>query len=365
MKTVRMERSIVASPIRFLIAAGILLVLLTGTAVAQIPTYPWAISTPEEQGMNAELLDAMLAHIEETQPDIHSITIIRNGQMVFDAYFENDDFGRNALHPVCSCTKSVMGLLIGIAIENGFIESVDVPVLGFFPDRTFEQMTSTKERMTLEHLLTMSAGFACFDDTSDEALETFAESRDRIQYLLDQPMRFTPGLHFVYCNGMSYLLSAILTIATDMSAANFAYEHLFRPLGIINTLWGADGWGGFNLGHTDLYLRPHDMAKIGQLCLNEGRWDGKQVVPTDWIAASTSRQINAGNGAGGVGDTSGYGYQWWVDPSGYYFAFGLAAQFIYVLPAQDMVVVFTCKLFDEGQAIPGRLLHEYIIPAAG
>jgi CubicO group peptidase (beta-lactamase class C family) len=149
-----------------------------------------------------------------------------------------------------------------------------------------------------------------------------------------------------------------------MSTSFFAYEHLFRPLGITNVVWGIEP-RGINLGYTDVYMRPHDMAKIGQLYLNQGLWNGQQIVSAEWVAKSTREQIYAGRGAGGVGDAELYGYQWWVEPKGYYFAAGHGAQFIYVVPQHNMVVVFTAELYDDDQAIPGRLLNDYIIPAAG
>jgi CubicO group peptidase (beta-lactamase class C family) len=320
-------------------------------------TWQWPTSSPEEQGMNPDLLSAMLDHIEQTNPEIHSITIIRNGYMVFDEYYPNDDFARGEPHPICSCTKSIVSILIGIAIEQGYIAGIDQPVLSFFPEKTVESLTPRKEAMTLKDLLTMSAGFSCQDDESVAAMEQMIASGDYTEYLLDRPMFHRPGTHFVYCNGVSHLLSSILTRATGMSTSVFAYEHLFRPLGITNVVWGIEPHG-INLGYTDVYMKPHDMAKIGLLYLNQGQWDGEQIVSSDWVAESTRQQIYANR------DSEGYGYQWWVDANGYYFAAGLGGQFIFVVPQHNLVVVFTAVLFDNDFLIPERLLNEYIIPAA-
>jgi CubicO group peptidase (beta-lactamase class C family) len=328
------------------------------------PTFQWQTSSPEEQGMNPELLSDMLEYIEQTGPEIHSITIIRNGYMVFDEHYYDSasvypwrSGAHNEPHPICSCTKSMVATLIGIAIDKGYIEGVDQPLLSFFPERTVANVDARKEALTLGDLLTMSAGFRCGDDEDWRVLEQMIESGDPLQYMLDRPMLFQPGTHFEYCNGVSHLLSAILENATGMSTSVFAYEYLFRPLGITNLTWGVD-YHGITLGYTDMYMPHHDMAKIGLLYLNQGRWDGEQIISAEWAAESTREQIFANR------DSDGYGYQWWVDANGYYFAAGLGGQFIFVVPQYNMVVVFTSLLFDDDFLIPEKLLNRYIIPAA-
>jgi CubicO group peptidase (beta-lactamase class C family) len=252
----------------------------------------------------------------------------------------------------------VISTLIGIAIDQGYIEGVDQPLLSFFPDRTIANLDADKQAMTLEHLLTMSAGFRCGDESS-AVLERMIESGNPIQYMLDRPVRYRPGTYFEYCNGVSHLLSGIIRNATGMSTSVFAYEHLFRPLGITNLTWGAD-YNGITLGYTDIFMTPHDMAKIGLLYLNQGRWNGEQIVSAAWVAESTRKHVFVG--AREIAE--GYGYQWWVDPAGYYFAVGNGAQYIIVVPQHDMVVVFTSLLLGDDILIPKRLLDEYIIPAA-
>jgi CubicO group peptidase (beta-lactamase class C family) len=329
------------------------------------PTWQWPTSSPEEQGMNPGLLSAMLDHIEQTGAHIHSIVVVRNGYMVLDEHFfyENAPYcawrsrAYNAPHPVCSCTKNVISILIGIAIDQGYIQSVDQPLLSFFPGRTVEELTDNKRALTLEHLLTMSAGFRC-GDANDAVLERMIESGDQIQYMLDRPVPYKPGTFFEYCNGVSHLLSAVIQNATGMSTSVFAYENLFRPLGITNLTWGAD-YNGVTLGYTDIFMTPHDMAKIGQLYLDQGRWNGEQIVSAEWVAESTREHVYAGRGE----LAEGYGYKWWVDSQGYYLAAGNAAQYIFVVPQHNLVVVFNSLLFDDDFLIPKRLLEEYIIPA--
>ncbi len=176
------------------------------------------------------------------------------------------------------------------------------------------------------------------------------------QYVLDLPMAEAPGQRFEYCNGVSYLLSVIVQEATGMRTLDFARKYLFGPLAITDIKWLLISPQDVDVGWGEMWLRPHDMAKIGWLYLNKGKWDGKQIVPERWVDASTR---------GHIASTlfPHYGYQWWVDAS-YYMAVGYRGQFIYVIPAKDMVVVFTGALAPDNFFKPKEMLNEYIIPAA-
>jgi CubicO group peptidase (beta-lactamase class C family) len=330
----------------------------------------WPTSSPEEQGMNPEMLSAMLDHVVQTGSEIYSITIIRNGYVVLDEHFSNDDFERDEARPIFSCTKSVVSILVGIAIDRGYIQGVDQPVLSFFPDRTIANLDADKQAMTLEDLLTMSTGLDCQDSYLYNwvGLDEARRSGNQGQYALDLPMVHAPGDYFEYCNGASQLLSTIIQDATGMSAFHFAYEYLFRPLGITKVTWGISR-EGVNPGFAEMFMTPHDMAKIGLLYLNQGRWNGEQIVSAAWVAESTREHISAGTLA------EGYGYHWWVDANGYYMAQGLTrgynkadgygGQSIFVVPQRNLVVVFTGKLYDDDFFIPEGLLNDFIIPAAG
>jgi len=205
----------------------------------------------------------------------------------------------------------------------------------------------------------MSSGLECRDSYlyNWRGLNEMRESDDWVQFMLNLPMAEPPGTRFEYCNGGSFLLSAIIQETTGMSALAFAEENLFGPLNITDVHWPANP-EGITIGWGDIHMRPHDMAKIGYLYLNGGQWDGEQVVPAAWVKASTQAHIAAGT------LSDGYGYQWWVDDGGYYMAIGYQGQFIYVVPEKDMVVVFTSELDESDFFIPETLLNEYIIPAA-
>jgi CubicO group peptidase (beta-lactamase class C family) len=320
------------------------------------PTGIWEKTTPEEQGMDSTYLAEMLAEVKEEGHEVDSIMVVRNGYMVLDAYI--DPFRPGTKHIIHSCTKSIVSALIGIAIEEGHIQGVEQPILDIFPGRTAENMDERKKAMTLKDVLTMSTGFDCRDSYLYEwqGIRQLRNSDDWVQFVLDMPMLDEPGKRFEYCNSASFLLSAILSETTGMNALAYAQEHLFRPLGISDVTW-PENPQGINIGWGELHMRPHDMAKIGNLYLNEGMWGEDQIVPRDWVEESTRQHITATL-------QDGYGYQWWIDAEGIYMALGYAGQFIFVIPEKELVVVFTSDLEDSAFYTPENLLKEYIIPAA-
>jgi CubicO group peptidase (beta-lactamase class C family) len=305
--------------------------------------------------MDSELLAEMFDFIQEQNYGIHSVTVMRYGYLVADATIY--PFGLGLKHEIHSATKSIISALIGIAIEQGYIESVNQPVLNLFPKRTAANLDADKEAMTLEHLLMMATGLECRDSYLYRwrGIGQMRQTDDWIQFMLDLPMAEAPGTSFEYCNGASFLLSAIIQETTGMSASAFAEDHLFGPLGISDVAWPANPQG-ITLGWGELRMRPHDMAKIGYLFLNEGRWDGEQIVPEAWVADSTRKHISATL-------QDGYGYQWWISEDGTYMALGYAGQFIFVIPERDLVVAFTSDLSENDFYVPEILLDTFIIPA--
>lgn len=320
------------------------------------PTQGWPTAAPEAQGMDSRVLAAMLKTIQDQNSAIDSVTVIRNGSLILDAAIYPYD--TNTKHIIHSCTKSIVSILIGITIDQGYIEDVQTPVLEFFSDRRVDNLDANKERMTLENLLTMTTGLNCRDSYLYNwgGLNEMRRKEDWIQHILDLPMANTPGSYFEYCNGSSFLLSAIISETTGTSALEFAENSLFDRLGISDVTWPSNSQG-INIGWGELRMLPHDMAKIGYLYLKGGEWDGEQIVPSSWVDMSTRSHTPATL-------EDGYGYQWWVDDSGYYLALGYRGQFIFVVPEKDMVVVFTSTLSDYDFYVPQILLEEFIIPAA-
>jgi CubicO group peptidase (beta-lactamase class C family) len=196
--------------------------------------------------MDSELLTEMWTYIEENGVRVDSVTIVRHGYLVLDAYTHS--YKKNSTHDLYSCTKSVTSALVGIAIDQEYIQSVDQPVLSFFPERTVANVDARKEAMKLEHLLTMTDSldwvrkdirFTSSGDTTPE----MRQSSDWVQFTLDRRMVEEPGNRWNYNGGASHLLSAIIQETTGMTAFEFAEEHLFGPLGISKTLWSSDPQG--------------------------------------------------------------------------------------------------------------------------
>lgn len=329
--------------------------LYSSKSVNIYPTEGWQISTPEEQGIRSVVLAEMMEHIKKKSFHIDSILIVRNGYVVLDAYFY--PFLKGQKHIIHSCTKSIMSALIGIAIDKGYIQSVNQPITDFFPDKKFANMEDLKKSITLENLLMMASGLKCRDSYLYRwvGLWEMRNSKDWAQYVLDLPMSGVPGEKFEYCNGVSYLLSVIIQNTTGMKTLDFARKHLFEPLGIVDVGW-ATSPQGVDIGYGEMWLKPHDMAKFGWLFLNKGRWSNKQILPSEWVEVSTRGHI-------GATLFDQYGYQWWVESAGYYIAVGYKGQRIFVLPEKNMVVVFTGDLTGKESLISKNLLGSYIIPA--
>lgn len=180
-----------------------------------------------------------------------------------------------------------MSALIGIAIEKGYIKNVDQTIVDFFSDRKISNLNEHKKSITLENLLTMASGLECRDSWryGYVGLEEMMNSDDWAQYVLDLPTAEPPGERFEYCNGVSHLLSVIIQKTTNMRTLEFAKKNLFGPLGITDVRWETSPQG-IDIGWGRMWLKPHDMAKIGLLYLNKGRWADKQIVPAMWVKES-------------------------------------------------------------------------------
>jgi CubicO group peptidase (beta-lactamase class C family) len=314
------------------------------------PTRRWQVSTLPEQGLEPAYFEEMQDYIEQNRYDIHSLLVIRHGYLVYEEY--GSIYSADMTHNQYSVTKSVVGTLVGIAIDQGYIPGVDEPILELLPDRIVSNVDRRKPNITLDHVLTMSAGIDWQE--GDPAFDALYTSQDWVQHMLEKPMSAEPGSHFLYCSGCSHLLTAVLAESTGQDVIKFANENLFKPLGITDYTWNKDaqdipvgGWG--------LFLTPRDMAKIGYLYLNQGQWDGKQVVSTDWIDRSTSPRIQTGGNLE-------YGYQWWIY-SHYdaYTAMGRYGQTIFVIPKFDMVIVVTAEASSHDPIFD--IIDRYIVPS--
>ena len=319
--------------------------------------------------MDPVLLQMMMDVIVEqnarvdSSDTIDSVIVIRNGNVVLEAY-PNRFYPASSAHQLFSITKSVTSLLIGIAVDLGLIESVNDPILAYFPDAIPEIDVASKSRITIEHLLTMSAGLEWDEDTlpTSDPRNDFTRlemSLDPIGLVLGRPLVAEPGELFWYNSGLSHVLSALLAEVSGQSTLEFAREHLFAPLGIETVRWKQDARGICKSG-TQLYLTPRDLAKIGALCLNDGLWRGRRIVSSEWLAESARTRIH---GRPDYFAGRGYAYHWWtLDEYGVYYASGSQGQTLYVFPEHELVVVFTATI-REGNIFPEALMRDYILPA--
>lgn len=240
---------------------------------------------------------------------------------------------------VMSVTKSVTSLLIGIAIDKGFIPSVDVPIDSYIRP-IINDLDSIKGQITIRHLLTMSCGLEWSEIPGPSEFSQWMRSPDRIQYILNKLFVSAPGTSFNYSDGAAHLASVILSQATNMTANEFAKRYLFSPLGITDRNWTADE-RGFNFGGVRLFLYPEDMLKIGKLVLDNGKWGTEQIVSTNWINESTKFQISTDDVIPYGGN---YGFYWWKGSANnynFFYANGHGGQFIIIVPEIDLIVVAT------------------------
>jgi CubicO group peptidase (beta-lactamase class C family) len=312
------------------------------------PTQSWPVSTPEEQGMDSASLARLIETVGSYEQD--SLTIIRHGSIVADAYYA--PYVAGVSHDLRSVTKSVVGTLTAILLQKGSLDSVDHPVLDLFSDKETQWVDDRKRTMTVQSLLDMTSGIEWVEKalTPDETIVKMFKSPDRTAFVLSQPMAGAPGASFNYNGGNAYLLSALITRTSGQNAFDFAKKELFEPLGVKSAKWGPVDAQGVIDGQAGLFLSPHDMARIGYLYLNRGMWDGRQIIPPSWVDRAKAGPVYATY-------RFHYGNLWWSYPEeGAYMARGRHSQLILVIPKLDVVAVMTGILGDHES--PPRLVDD-------
>jgi CubicO group peptidase (beta-lactamase class C family) len=322
------------------------------------PAQDWRTSTPEEQGLDSSYILAMLREIQGTDLGVHSLLIVRHGYLVTEVYFP--PYQQNTRHPAYSMTKSITSAMVGKAIQDGYIKSIQQKAVEFFPDIAQDASDPRRKEITIEHLLTMSAGY---NTNTMPDLYGKDASFDTVQHILTyNSVLVPPGASFFYDSGLPHLLSAIIQEGAGTTLQAYTEQELFQPLGITDYTWDSDP-RGITTGATGLMLRPRDMAKFGYLYLHSGEWNGTQVLPKEWVETSTRVHIET-KGLMNAAEDDGYGYLWWIDSFGGYSAHGFGGQYIFVLPPLDMVVVFTGGLPGSLFPVPNQLFRSYLLPAA-
>lgn len=286
----------------------------------------------EESSVDVESLQQRLSELVSIGP-INSIVISKQGEIVGEQYFRG--MNANRTHNIKSASKSILSLLIGIAIEKGYIQGLDQPISDYFPEYFEANPDSVKASITIADLLTMRAGL---ESTSGSSYGRWVTSPNWVNHVLNRPLTGTPGIDRIYSTGTTHLLSVILTKASGMSTLAFSNRYLFSPLNIQIGGWDRDPQG-FYLGGNNMALKPRDMIKIGQLMMDVGYYNGESIVSADWIIRSVIPVT------GRLRDVN-YGYLWFRRMAGNYqmvYAWGNGGQFIFIIPEIQSVIVVTSQ----------------------
>jgi len=270
---------------------------------------------------------------------IRSLVIVKDGKLIAESY-PRTLTDRDEPHHLWSTTKSFISMLTGIAIDKGYITSVNDSVFTYIPEYMQYAYPELKP-LTIEECLTMRSGIDYDNDGWEEEELLACVPNDLTRYIVERPMKAKPGVETLYKNSDPQLLGKVISNATKSDLVEFANQYLFAPLGITNYHWSRNKdntpYGGFGL-----WLTPRDLAKVGQMLLNKGNFNNCQILSSNYISAATSPKTTISE--------KDYGYLFWIDHTGsYYWTWGAGGQFIFVVPGKSLVVVITSEQFADEQ----------------
>lgn len=333
----------------------------------QVPektTDGWETENLKEAGLESSKIEAVVRKIlQKKYPHIHSLLVVRDGRLALDEYFYG--YGPEDVHPVQSITKPIFSLLFGIAEKQGLVRP-EQRLRDYFPDiHLRKDWEPTKDQITLESLLTMTSGLGC-DDFKDMDSCSWAmfQSDDWLVFFLSLPSQSPPGLRFAYCGACLTPLAVILEKQSGLGLPQYAQKFLFGPLGIQEPRWW-EGPKGIHSPAFGLALRPRDMAKLGQLVLQKGNWEGREVVPGNWITRSTSPHVPNTK----TGKEAAYGYLWWERNVKWrgkelrsFDAWGVGGQHVFIVPDLNLVCVLTGGNYKDGKLANNsfKIFHEVL-----
>ncbi|HFE66849.1 MAG TPA: class C beta-lactamase-related serine hydrolase [Chloroflexi bacterium] len=312
----------------------------------------WQTAAPEDVGLDGRRLNKGLEAMEKER-SLFSVLVIKDGLLVAERYYNGSAADQsNNIH---SASKSFLPMLVSIAIEQGYIRGLDQPIYQLLPARY--ELAGEKRQITVRHLLTMSSGVDWEENWTEFWIE---EEPDWVGAILAREQAAPPGAEFNYSTGMTHVLSAVLTEATGMSTCEFARQNLFDPLGITIEHWGRDPQGVYSGGY-NLYMTPRELAKMGLLQLQNGRWQGRQIFP-QWMAQQAPLEVWSE-------DDGGYGMLWWrqkIEGYNAVVAWGYGGQFIYLIPELDLMLATTENTADDhwnAEIDPADFMRRYVLPA--
>jgi CubicO group peptidase (beta-lactamase class C family) len=299
----------------------------------------WQVSTPAEENMNEDYLNDAYKLIYNNERFImaRSLLVLRNGKIVAESYpHDPDDAYR--IENIQSCTKSFTSILTGIAFEKHYLDSLNQTLNSICPDYYINHQD--KKNITIANALTMKTGINFVNGDHTEVL--YATNESSVDYILSIPLNYEPGVVFQYNDGSPHLVSAAIQERYGRPLSVFADEFLFKPLGITDWKWESAN-DGTTFGAFSIFMKPRDLAKFGQLLLQNGKWGNQQVVDSAWIAKATEPVVTT-DGPGPC-----YGYYFWIYPAyGGYAAAGHGGQFIFVVPSKKLVVIYTAWPYTSG-----------------
>ena len=328
--------------------ASVLVLISTASAADSPPSLPR--SSPERQGVASSAILGFVEAADSRLDSLHSVMIVRHGQVVAEGWWS--PYSAESRHELYSLSKSFTSTAVGLAIAEGKLTRDDA-VLAAFPDDAPSNPSNNLKAMRIRDLLRMSAGHQIEVKLSPDSLSA--------KNFLAHPVPFKPGTHFLYNTPATFMASAMVQKATGQSVLEYLKPRLFEPLGIADPTWDTN-FQGISLGGYGLSLKTEDIAKFGQLMLQKGNWQGKQIVPAAWVEEATSRQTS--NGSNPKSDwEQGYGYQFWRCRNDAFRGDGAFGQFCLVLPDQDAVVAITSGLNDLQGVL--NLVWDKLLPALG
>ncbi|MHB9031828.1 MAG: serine hydrolase domain-containing protein [Anaerolineae bacterium] len=316
---------------------------------------PLPRSAPEPFGLDPHAVTAFIDAIEAAKLELHSFMLLRRGRVLSEGWWQ--PYAPEKPHMLFSLSKSFTSTAVGFAAAEGLL-SVDDPVLKFFPDDAPAKPGRHWDELKVRHLLSMSTGHA--EDTTGYMLRR--RDGNWAKGFLRRPLKFTPGTHFLYNTGATYMLSVIVQQVTGRKVLDYLTPRLFEPLGIEGAAW-EECPRGYNTGGFGLNVKTEDIARFGQFLLQRGKWGGKQLLPAAWVDEATAKQIDNGTADGTSDWGMGYGYQFWRCVPGCYRGDGAFGQYCIVIPQSEAVIAITSGLGDMQAVL--RLIWEHILPGLG
>ena len=313
--------------------------------------YP--VAKPDELSVSAEAIKQTIREIREVKGlELHSFLMLRGGALIWEEYFKDGEESR--LHPLYSVSKSFCSTAVGLAQARGLL-SVEDKLYDFFPEHADLCDSDYKREVAIKHLLMMGSGFE-----NNEGKIFGGPGQDMVKAALSQPVIHKPGTIFDYYTLGTYLLSAVFSRVCPEGIHAYLRKKIFEPMEFGASQWNTDDMN-IPMGGYGLYLAAYDLTKLGQLYLQKGKWEGQQLVPDEYAAAASSKQIDNSNHPSGNPDwTAGYGYQFWRNVMGGFRADGMYGQYIIVLPDKDAVIVMTSHLND--MQIPLTAVQNILLP---